>query len=147
MTGPVVPHPTDLAQPYWSAAARGELRIQRCQTCRKYVHLPEPDCPWCGSQELTFEPVSGRGRVATVSVVHRSFLPGFTTPYSIAWIELEEQSGLRVFGNIVDAPPAVVVIGAAVMVTFVSREGFGLMPMFRLVPTRDGVQDDPGPAR
>ena len=50
---------------------------------------------------------------------------------------------MRVFGNIVEAPPAPLVIGAAVQVTFVSREGFGLMPMFRLVPSGGGERAAP----
>jgi uncharacterized OB-fold protein len=132
VTGPVVPIPTELTRPYWAAAAIRELHIQRCRGCRRYVHLPEPACPWCGSAELTFERVSGRGRVATVSVIHRSFLPGFSPPYSIAWIELDEQPGLRVFGNIVGAPPDPVAIGDPVEVVFEDRDGFGSMPMFRL---------------
>src|SRR5208282_2331809 len=91
-----------LTRPYWEAAARGELAIQRCRSCRRWIHFPEPACPDCGSADLAFEPVSGRGHVETFSIVHRSFVQAFAgrTPYAIAWIALDEQPGLRTFGNV-----------------------------------------------
>jgi uncharacterized protein len=132
----VVPVPTELTKPYWAAAARGELRIQRCASCRRFVHFPEPCCPGCGSPDLSYDQVSGLGSVSTFAVVHRSFVPGPPTPYTIAWIELVEQPGLRVFGNVLGAPPAQLRIGDRVEVVFEELPGFGPVPNFRLsVPT------------
>lgn len=123
---------TALTQPYWDAAARGVLAIQRCAACRRWVHFPEPKCPGCGGSDLSFEPVSGQGKVETFSVIHRSFVSEFVdrTPYVIAWIGLPEQKGLRVFGNVTGCLPDEVRVGMDVEVFFETRDGMTL-PNFR----------------
>jgi len=130
----VAPQPTPLTEGYWSAAQRGQLHLQRCGgDCRRFIHLPEPACPTCGSTRLAHEPVSGHGTVHTFSIVHRTFAPGFAgrTPYPIAWIDLPEQDGLRVFANVLGCEPEEVHIGQAVEVCFEELPGFGLVPNFR----------------
>ncbi len=124
---------TPLTQPYWDAAARGELALQRCRACRGWIHFPEPACPTCGSADLAFEPVSGLGTVETFSVIHKSFVPEFAgrEPYVIAWIALPEQAGLRVFGNVTGCAPAEVAIGMAVEVFFEARDGHAALPNFK----------------
>jgi uncharacterized OB-fold protein len=123
---------TALTQPYWDAAARGQLALQRCNACRRWIHFPEPTCPTCGSDDLTFEPVSGEGTVETFSVIHKSFVAEFAgrAPYVIAWIALPEQAGLRVFGNVTGCPPDDVTIGMAVEVWFETRDGH-VLPNFK----------------
>lgn len=118
--------------PYFEAAARGELTLQRCAACRRWIHFPEPRCPGCGGSETTFEPVSGAGTVETFSIVHRSFVPEFAdrTPYVIAWIALPEQPGLRVFGNVTGCAPEEVAIGMPVDVYFEELNG-RVRPNFR----------------
>jgi uncharacterized protein len=131
-----IPTPSDLAAPYWEAARAGRLDIQRCAACRRWVHFPDVRCPSCGSTELPFEPVTGRGVVATFTVVHRPFVPGFAAdvPYAVGWVDLEEQPGLRVFADLVDVAPGDVRIGLPVEVTFTERPGWGLIPGFRPRP-------------
>ena len=121
-----------LTRPYWEAAARGELAIQRCRSCQRWIHFPEPICPACGGSDLGFEPVSGQGVVETFSVIHRSFVPEFAerTPYAIAWIGLPEQPGLRVFGNVTGCDPEEVAIGMEVEVWFEQRDG-QVLPNFK----------------
>jgi len=128
-----VPRPDALTAPYWAAAARHELVIQRCARCRRWVHFPRPSCPDCGAPELAYEPVRGTGTVHTFSVVHRPFVPGFSglVPYVTAWIDLDEQPGLRTFGNVVGCPPEDVRIGLPVRVCFTDLPGFGAIPDFR----------------
>lgn len=127
------PVPTPLTEPYWRACRRGELAIQRCADCRRYVHFPEPACPFCGGADLAFEPVSGRGRVVTHTTVHRSFAPGFTdaAPYTLVWVELDEQVGLRAFGGLRGGPSEGPRIGMPVQVVFTDLPGFGPIPDFR----------------
>ena len=74
---------TDLFQPYRDAAARGELAIQRCRACRRWIHFPEASCPACGSDELAFEAVDLKWSdtesgnvVATVNVTTANKPPG-----------------------------------------------------------------------
>jgi len=113
------------AAPYWEGATQGQLVIQRCTNCRRWIHFPEPTCPFCGSTAFIYEPVSGQGTVETFSVIHRSFVAEFAdrTPYVIAWIALPEQAGLRVFGNVTGCAPDEVAIGMPVEVYFEERDG------------------------
>ncbi|GAA2447700.1 hypothetical protein GCM10010191_76220 [Actinomadura vinacea] len=124
-----VPAPNPRTEPYWAACGRGELALQRCAGCARYVHFPEPACPYCGGTDLPYETVGGRGTVHTFSVVHRSFLPGFEPPYVVAWIDLPE--GARVFGDVTGCPPETVRIGMAVEVCFDDLEDFGPIPHWR----------------
>ena len=116
---------SDLTKPYWDGAALGELVIQRCATCARFIHFPEALCPSCGGTDFTYEPVSGQGIVETFSVIHRSFVAAFAdrTPYVIAWIALPEQEGLRAFGNVTGCAPGEVAIGMAVEVFFEDQDG------------------------
>jgi uncharacterized OB-fold protein len=116
---------TDFTQTYWEGATRGELVLQRCNSCRRFIHFPEPLCPNCGATDFAYEPVSGQGRVETFSVIHRSFVAAFAerTPYVIAWIALPEQEGLRTFGNVTGCAPEAVTIGMPVEVYFEDRDG------------------------
>lgn len=126
---------SELGQPYWDGAARGELVIQRCCDCGRWIHFPEPACPSCGSGRLDFAPVSGDGTVETFSVIYRSFVADFAgrTPYVIAWIGLPEQAGLRVFANVTGCEPSEVAIGMPVEVCFEQRDGRAV-PNFRKKP-------------
>jgi uncharacterized OB-fold protein len=129
----LVPQPNALTRPYWEAAARGELVIQRCARCRRWIHFPELRCPACGSKELGYERVSGSGTVESFTVVHRSFAPGFETdgPYAVAWIALPEQAGLRTMANVTGCPADEVRAGMPVEVWFEPR-GELKLPNFRL---------------
>jgi uncharacterized OB-fold protein len=127
------PAPSPLTEPYWEACRRGELALQRCAGCGRFVHFPEPVCPFCGGTELPYTKVSGQGTVHTFSVVERTFLAGFRTPYVIAWIDLTE--GARVFGGLVGHPPWDVRIGMPVETCFVDLPGFGPIPYFTPVAT------------
>lgn len=134
---------TGLTRPYWEAAAWGALAIQRCRACRRWIHFPEPACPSCGSGDLDFERVSGRGHVETFSVIHRSFVAAFAdrAPYVIAWIGLPEQQGLRVFGNVTGCAPDEVSIGMEVEVFFEARDGHGSLPNFRKATRKSDRED------
>jgi uncharacterized OB-fold protein len=62
--------------------------------------------------------------------VHRTFLSGFTAPYVLAWIDLDE--GARAFGDVIDCLSADVRIGRPVRVCFEELPGFGPIPHWRL---------------
>src|SRR2546426_986699 len=58
-SGPV-PVPTPETHPFWEAARRHELWLQRCRACGEYVFYPRAACPRCLGAELEW------GRVAIV---------------------------------------------------------------------------------
>lgn len=140
----VVPCISPLTSPYWEGARRHQLCVQRCLSCQSYVHFPRPQCPRCGGTKLHYEQVTGQGLVHTFSVVHRTFAPGFDqrVPYVIAWVDLVERPGLRVFGNVLACPPDHVHIGMPVELCFEELDGFGPLPNFRAASADDRQTDE-----
>lgn len=121
---------------YWEAAGRHELAVARCARCRSFVIPPGITCPFCGATDpaYVFEPVSGRGRVRSWTVIRQSFLPGFAAdvPYLLVDVELEEQSQLRMIGRLLDGPDAVVRPGDPVTVAFEDLAPGVAVPAFEL---------------
>jgi uncharacterized OB-fold protein len=62
---------------------------------------PRPFCPHCAAREVSIFRASGRGRLYSYVIHHRP-VPGFTPPYAIAVVELDE--GPRMMTNITDCP-------------------------------------------
>jgi len=131
-----VPVPDELSEGFWAAAARGRLAIQRCADCGRYTHPPTTVCSGCFTvpPHLAAEDVSGRGRIASWTVVRQAFLPGFRddVPYVVVVVELDEQPGLKVLGRLVDGVDATFAIGDRVEVTFEEPAPGVAVPAFRL---------------
>lgn len=128
--GPL-PEPSPLTEPYWEAARRHELLIQRCTTCGDHIFYPRYNCPREGNRKLEWVRASGRGTVYSFTVARRPTHPAFAdrVPYVIAIVELEE--GPHMTTNIVDCQPDEVKIGMPVEVTFEDVSPEVSLPMFR----------------
>ncbi len=131
--GFLLPDPDDAeARPFWQATARGELCVQRCAECGRFRMPPRPMCPHCRSLASEWHAVSGRGRIWSFAVPHPPLLPAYAAcaPYNVVVVELDEDPGLRLVGNLVasvDDPingidPATIAIGEAVRVVFAAVE-------------------------
>jgi uncharacterized protein len=128
------PVPDRLSQPFWDGVARSQLVVQRCWTCKTYVHPHFPECTTCHSLDFSFEPVSGRGTIFERVVVESPVVVGFAgdLPYACLLVELDDQAGLLVAGNLVDADAYEAVIGRPVEVVFrADPDGF-VLPQFVL---------------
>ena len=126
------PTPTALSAPYWEAARRHELLLQRCTTCGRHLFHPRATCPSCGSDQLTWEPVSGEGVVYSYTVARRPTHSAFAAqvPMVIAIVELVE--GPRLTTNIVGCDPAAVSIGMPVVVDYIDGDDTDVtLPVFR----------------
>jgi uncharacterized OB-fold protein len=111
-----LPKPTESSRPYWDAAKRHELMLQRCGACNALIYYPRDRCPQCLSDNLKWQPVSGRGKVYSYTVVRRASTRSFSDkPYVLAIVELDE--GVRMTTN-VEAPPETVKVGMPVSVWF-----------------------------
>jgi len=124
-----VPRSTPETEPFWEGCAAGELRLQRCAACDAHYFPPRPFCPTCLSSDVTWEAVSGRGRLHTYVINHRA-APGFEPPYAIAVVELAE--GPRMMSNIVGVAntPEDLVLDMDLEVTFETR-GDVQVPIFQ----------------
>ncbi|MEV7395336.1 Zn-ribbon domain-containing OB-fold protein [Streptomyces sp. NPDC091215] len=124
------PEPDAFTRPYWDAAAEGRLLLRRCRSCGRAHHYPREFCPHCWSEDVTWEPATGRATLYTWSVVHRNDLPPFgdRVPYVPAVVDLAE--GPRMMTELVTADPETLCAGLELEVAF--REG---APVFRPAPT------------
>lgn len=120
---------------YWLAAAKGELSLQRCSTCGRYVHPPGPGCPHCGGADLVWDDLGSQitGQVYSFIVVHRPFLRSFVddVPYVAALVELDDLDTVRITANVVNIDdPREVEIGMRVRMVWEERAGGVTMPQW-----------------
>jgi uncharacterized protein len=113
---------------FWEGTARGELRIQKCDSCGHLRHPPRPMCPRCRSTERSWAVMSGKGTVWSYVVPHPPLLQPYSdlAPYNVIVVELEEDKNLRFVGNLVsgvdgalnEIDPETIRIGEPVQVVF-----------------------------
>ena len=125
------PKPTPETQHFWDGTQAGELRLQRCDACANVYFPPRPFCPACGApqgQRLQGER-QGQSSTATSSITAPR--PGFTPPYAIAVVELDE--GPRMMSNIVDCPqtPEALELDMKLEVAFEKLDDKITLPLFR----------------
>jgi uncharacterized OB-fold protein len=94
---------------FWAGTAVGELRIQRCSGCGALRHPPGPMCPNCGAEASGHVVVDGVGTIFSYVVHHHPKVPGRSTPYVVALVELT--AGVRMLGEVVGVDPASVRVG------------------------------------
>lgn len=130
-----LPRPNEDSAPYWEAAQRGELRMQRCGDCGHVRFPPAVLCARCLSEKHEWTPLIGHGCVYSWIVVHQSQHPAFNadTPYVVAIIELDE--GPRLHTRLVDCANHDIHIGMPVEVVFERVNDEISLPMFRPATT------------
>jgi uncharacterized OB-fold protein len=129
-----LPAITTEAKPFWDAAAKQQLMIQRCKDCNSWVWTPRPSCNECGSEKVEWTLVSGRGEIYSFTVIRqvvgraasKAFEPDI--PYVIAWVDLDE--GPRLITNIVGCPVEDVKLGMKVTVRFEQASNNVWLPKF-----------------
>ena len=124
---------------FWTGGERGELSLLRCEHCATWIHPPLPRCPHCLSAALVAAATSGRATVFALTVNHRAWYEGATTPSVIAIVALPEQRDLRLLTRLVGDDPASFAIGDEVEVTF-ERRGPAWLPYFKRPETEGSEQ-------
>ena len=115
------PQPSELARPYWEAAAQGKLVLQSCGACGKVRHYPRLLCDACYSYAVTWLPSRAIGKIHSWTMAHHAFHPAFAAevPYLLVTVDLDE--GVRALGRW--RGDAAMVIGLPVQGAFEAREG------------------------
>ncbi len=117
-----IPLKTQDNQPYWDAADRHELVLQKCETCNSYNHPPGPACSKCGATELSWESQGSdiTGTIYSYVVSYRPFLPGFQDdlPTIIVVVQLDKLNDVKIIGNVLACPPEEIKIGMPVKMTW-----------------------------
>ena len=130
-----VPVPDRDTKPFWDAAARGELVIQRCGNCRTFLWQPRPVCSSCQTPDPVWTKVSGDGKVASWAVMRPPTLPSYAemVPFLVLLVELDEH--VRLLGYLVDDTGRILKtdgeaeglrMGSRVKVRFHEQAGFKL---------------------
>ena len=113
-----VPAITPEMRPFFEAAKRHELRVQRCTSCGAHRFPARAICSNCLSTDAEWVAVSGRGEIFSFNVMHQIYHPGFATevPYAVVIVKLAE--GAKMLSNLVGVAPRDVRIGQPVRVVF-----------------------------
>ena len=122
---------------FWAGAARGELRIPRCDSCGRLRWYPEEQCRHCKAAPMTWETMSGHGTLFSWVVVTHPFLAQFggLVPFVPALVALDEDPSVRIPTRMVDCDPESLDYEMPVTVvfrplTFTDVEGSVEAPLF-----------------
>jgi uncharacterized OB-fold protein len=118
--------------PFWDAARRHELAVQRCRLCGTHQFFARLFCLACRGDDLEWVRASGFGTVYSMTTVHRQVSPDFPAPYVNALVTLDE--GPRLLTTLVGPPCA---IGARVRVMWKDRASAPPLPMFTPIGEMD----------
>lgn len=122
------PTSSALSDAFYAGCREGKLLLQHCADCGRPQFYPRILCSHCGSRELEWRAASGRGRIATFTVVRQPVSPAYEAPYVVALIDLEE--GPRMMSHIVNCDPEQVRVGQSVRVDFQAWSDTLTMPVF-----------------
>jgi hypothetical protein len=132
---PILPVLDEESRPFFEAAARGQLVVQRCSATGRLLFPPRTCSPFAPRAPLAWTPVSGRGTIWSFVVPHPPLLSPFAerAPYAVVAVALDEDPRVRLVGNLLARPggpidevdPAAIRIGARVRVCF-ERLGDGI---------------------
>jgi len=116
--------------PFFEGAARGDLVLQRCRSCEKWMWPVKYRCIHCFAAGVEWRPASGRATLYSLSVVRQQY-PGFPSAYVIATVETDE--GVRFNTSLVGADVENAAIGSALVAEFDADEQPFTVPRFRRI--------------
>jgi uncharacterized OB-fold protein len=127
----LAPLADQFSETYWSAARDGTLLIQRCLSCGRHQFYPRAHCAGCFAPGPEWTEASGRGRLHTYAVVHRTPNAEFAggCPYVLAIVELDE--GPRMTARIVGSTDGIA-CDRPVRAVFTPAGAAGVLPNFVL---------------
>jgi len=103
------------ADKYSDALRGGRFMGLKCHQCGAYTVPPQKVCSACHSEDMEVVELSRKGEVRSFTVIYTA-AEGFTPPYIVALVELEE--GPWITCNIINFDPA-----KATMENLMGRKG------------------------
>jgi len=127
----LVPETNTWSEPFWKAARKEKLILQKCSDCGTYIFYPRLICPSCFSDNIDWVEASGKGKVYTFTIVTNNAPSVFLDdmPYVIAIVRLDE--GVQMLTNIVDCDPEEVECEMPVEVAFKKLNDEFTLPVFK----------------
>jgi uncharacterized OB-fold protein len=122
-------------RPFFEAAKRHELVVQRCRQCGTHRFPAREICSSCLSRDAEWVRVSGEGEVFSYNVMHQVYHPGFAgeVPYAVVVVKLKE--GAKMNSNLLGITPHDIEIGMPVRVVFEDISDEVTLPKF--VPAQE----------
>jgi len=78
------------AEQFWAFTQSRELRLQQCSACGKFRWPPGPTCDRCLSDDFSWSPLSGMGKVLSWTTFRRAYFPEYPPPHTVVALELAE---------------------------------------------------------
>lgn len=120
---------------FWDWTAKGELHLQQCASCGEIAWPVVKACECCGSAELEWKPMSGRGKLVSWCTFERDYNRGMLAiPWDTVLVELEE--GALFIANPEGFAWPEMTVGMPVQVAFVAAEdgaGEFALPVFHKI--------------
>ncbi len=125
-----IPAITPEMRPFFDAAKRHELVVQRCAGCGTHRFPAREICSHCLSREVEWVKVSGAGEVFSFNIMHQVYHPGFAAdvPYAVVVVKLAE--GAKMTSSLVGVKPHDIRIGMPVQVVFEDISDEVTLPKF-----------------
>jgi uncharacterized protein len=129
-----IPVPNEWTRPFWDAARRGVVELQRCQNCGHFQHPPYPTCVNCIATDLKFEAVRGIGTIYAYTIMYHTGDKRFASavPYASIIVELDDAPGALMAGNLLGAEYTEAKVGRRVEIVFEKLKDDITLPQFRL---------------
>jgi uncharacterized OB-fold protein len=104
-----IPKPNDLDAPFWAGVSAGELVIQLCSSCGRYIWYPAPHCTKCYSKDLIWTRIPGTGTVFSSTITHQrvGFAFDESAPFTVVLVDMDETNGVRMVGYLRDSVSSV----------------------------------------
>ena len=115
---------------FWEYVRQSQMHLQRCQACHTAIYPPSPACPQCLSMNLHWEPISGRGTVASCVRFHKKYLPEYPAPYTVLAVRLEE--GPLFVTTLQSDVPLAELMGQEISIAYLNLENGDVLPIATL---------------
>jgi uncharacterized protein len=89
---------------FFAAAAAGQVALRYCADCGALLHLPRAYCHRCGGWSTGYRVVAPRARVYSWTVVEHQIHPAYPVPYTVALVELADESAARLISFLPGRP-------------------------------------------
>ena len=101
MSVPIRPVMDPLSETFWASLREKQVTLQECSECARLRFPPYPSCPYCGSDNGAWVPVSENARLYSWVVVHAPISPDLKNdvPYVVGLVQLDD--GPRMIGRVI----------------------------------------------
>ena len=130
------PVANELTKPFWDACNERRLVLQNCTACGRLHYPPTQKCSKCGSGNMAWKEVQGRGHIDVFFVIRDSRVRGFQSaqPVNFAMITLDEDPGINFLSNLPGNRPGEVTPGSPVELIFEQTSNGQLIPEWQVMP-------------